>query len=144
MSIKSQLTENVKILQKAVVIRNSDSVPEVLLLKRSADTISRPSCWDLPGGNSEWPKEQASFANLHLQDIKREIFEETSLVVASALFQLDNFALTNRADIQISHEHQQYLWIKEQDIANYDVGGQKGVFISDMVQKAFAKFNHCS
>ena len=81
-----QLTKNVKFLHKAVVIVNG----KALILRRNPDSKSRPSCWDLPGGNSEWPSlNQSSQANLHQLDVAREIEEETGLVVASKYFTLD-------------------------------------------------------
>lgn len=165
MSLKNQLTENVKLLQKAVVIRQSGSTIEALLLQRSGDAASRPNCWDLPGGNSEWPVPgQFSIANLHLGDIKREILEETSLQVDEKNFDLKNlvhfstyfdsdkqvftiicgwmidFSLVNQSEIKISDEHQKYAWVSEIDLLDYDFGGNKGAFILDMVQKSFAKF----
>lgn len=89
MFFQHQLTENVKLLQKAVIIRQSGSAIEALLLQRSETAASRPNCWDLPGGNSEWPVlGQSSIANLHLGDIKREILEETSLQVDEQNFDL--------------------------------------------------------
>lgn len=78
-----QLTPNVKFLQKAGVIINN----RVLILRRALDAKSRPGCWDLPGGNCEWPaKNQVSTANLHLQDIAREVEEEIGLRVPASAF----------------------------------------------------------
>jgi len=168
MSFQHQLTENVKLLQKAVVIRQSGSTIEALLLQRSETAISRPNCWDLPGGNSEWPiANQFSAANLHLIDLSREIFEETSLKVDEKIFDLSqlvhfstyfdsdkqvftvicgwivDFSLINQSEIKISDEHQNYIWVSEANLPNYDFGGDRGAFVLDMIQKSFAKFkNH--
>lgn len=164
MSHKHQLTDNVKLLQKAAIIRQQDSL-EVLLLKRSADAKSRPNCWDLPGGNSEWPEmNQFSVANLHLNDLKREISEETSLNVNEKILILDNLAhfstyfdsdkqvftiicgwlikhsSTDQNMVEISDEHQEYAWVKEVDLPSYDFGGVKGTFILDIIKRAFAKY----
>lgn len=131
MLIKHQLTANVKLLQKAVIRRVGKFGSEVLILKRSAASKSRPACWDLPGGNSEWPKQnQESAANLHLADLKREIFEETALNVNLKDLSLDkllhfstyfdsdkqiftiiaawliDYVDTDQASITISSEHQ--------------------------------------
>jgi 8-oxo-dGTP pyrophosphatase MutT (NUDIX family) len=169
MFIKNQLTENVKLLQKAAIIREGEFGAEVLLLKRSADSFSRPNCWDLPGGNSEWPTaEQASAADLHLSDISREILEETALQVSENIFGLsklthlstyfDNqrqiftiifgwvidFSLTNQAAIQISNEHQKYVWVTQDNLLNYDFGGDKGAFVLDIIINAFTKFRDYS
>ncbi|MBU1033500.1 NUDIX domain-containing protein [Patescibacteria group bacterium] len=164
MSPKHQLTENVKLLQKAAIIRQLNSNPEVLLLKRSSDSKSRPNCWDLPGGNSEWPDTiQSSKANLHLNDITREITEETGLVVAEKSFSLDklshlstyfdvnkqvytmicgwlvDFLSTDQKEIQTSDEHQEYAWVSEAELSNYDFGGESGTFVLDIIKKSFAK-----
>ncbi len=81
-----QLTKNVKFLQKATIIVNG----QVLILRRTLNSKSRLGCWDLPGGNCEWPvKNQTSTANLHLQDIAREVKEETGLIVSVSAFIFD-------------------------------------------------------
>ena len=164
MFIKHQLTENVKLLQKAVIIRSRDIGREVLILKRSSESVSRPSCWDLPGGNSEWPAEnQMSSANLHLTDLQREILEETALTVDINDLSLDklvhfstyfesekqiftmiagwliDYATTDQNEVRISNEHQEYAWVSEADLPNYDFGGAKGSFILDIIQNSFAK-----
>ena len=165
MSPKHQLTENVKLLQKAAIIRQGELSAEVLLLKRNASSMSRPNCWDLPGGNSEWPEaNQNSEADLHLNDIAREIFEESSLKVSTNVFDLKNlshfstyfdgdkqvytmicgwfvnFSLTDQKEIQISNEHVKYTWVSETELGNYDFGGASGVFLLDIIKKSFAKF----
>ncbi len=164
MSLKHQLTANVKLLQKAALIRQQAGQAQVLLLRRSSDALSRPDCWDLPGGNSEWPaSEQPSAADLHLADIAREIAEETGLQVAPAAFTLDqlthfstffdadrqiytviagwlvDFADTNQAPVQISPEHQDFAWVTAAELSAYDFGGDKGAFVVEMIQQAFAK-----
>lgn len=89
-SVPHQLTSHTKLLHKVAIVQNG----HVLLLHRSADAQSRPGCWDLPGGNSEWPVEvQQPTANLHQLDISREIEEETSLIVPSDYFQLSKLVL---------------------------------------------------
>lgn len=165
MSPKHQLTENVKLLQKAAIIRQGESFAEVLLLKRNISSLSRPNCWDLPGGNSEWPlSDQNSAANLHLSDITREITEETGLVIVEEFFSLDklshlstyfdankqvytmicgwlvDFLSTDQKEIQTSDEHQEYAWVSEAELSNYDFGGESGAFVLDIIKKSFAKF----
>lgn len=89
-SIPHQLTSHTKLLHKVALVQNG----QVLLLQRSAAAKSRPGCWDLPGGNSEWPTHvQQPTANLHQLDISREIKEETGLVVPSDYFQLSTLVL---------------------------------------------------
>lgn len=164
MSHQHQLTDRVKLLQKAAIIRQQDSL-EVLLLKRSSDAQSRPNCWDLPGGNSEWPEiNQLSAADLHLNDLKREIFEETGLEINKEFLILNNLThfstyfdsdkqiftiicgwliknLSHEQNmIKVSNEHQEYAWVSENDLENYDFGGVKGTFILDIIKQAFAKY----
>jgi len=95
-----QLTNQVKLLQKALLVCDE----EFLILKRSADSLTRPNNWDLPGGNSEWPVDatpiqsaavtlspskgrqaldDTNYINLHQADLIREIKEETGVVVNS-------------------------------------------------------------
>lgn len=88
--VPHQLTSRTKFLHKVAIVQNG----KVLLLQRSTDAKSRPGCWDLPGGNSEWPTEvQEPTANLHQLDISREIMEETGLQVPSDYFQLASLVL---------------------------------------------------
>lgn len=100
--LSHQLTKNVKLLQKAVLIHNS----RILVLQRDEKSESRPSCWDLPGGNCEWPeseiknslggsndqlsKENQNQENMHQKDIAREIKEETDLTVFDQHFTKEN------------------------------------------------------
>jgi 8-oxo-dGTP pyrophosphatase MutT (NUDIX family) len=94
-----QLTENVKLLQKVVLIHNS----RILILQRNENSKTRPLCWDLPGGNSEWPETESNHSdqgsqnqkdlnkeNMHQEDIAREIKEETDLTVFSQHFTHEN------------------------------------------------------
>jgi 8-oxo-dGTP pyrophosphatase MutT (NUDIX family) len=165
MFLPHQLTSNVKLLQKAAIIRHQDGEAQVLLLKRSQDALSRPNCWDLPGGNSEWPAEdQGSAANLHLADLAREVQEETALQIEqsdltltklthfSTFFDADkqmftviagwmiDFAKTAQNQIQISTEHQDFAWVSAADLVQYDFGGEKGRFVVNIIQQAFAKY----
>lgn len=166
MSLLHQLTDQVKLLQKVAVIRTNQTDLEVLLLQRSSDASSRPNCWDLPGGNSEWPNSSSSRANLHLDDLVRELSEETTLQVSSTHFEnhlpvyfstyfdgdkqiftvicgwLLDFASTNQAEIQISSEHQAYAWINVQALNNYDFGGEKGAFILEIIQKSLLAYKN--
>jgi 8-oxo-dGTP pyrophosphatase MutT (NUDIX family) len=130
-----QLTENVKLLQKVVIIRDQNGRKEALLLQRTADSASRPNCWDLPGGNSNWPKDvTVSTANLHQLDVVREVEEETTLKTDPKNFKLANLAhfstyfeadkqiltiicgwqldysATDGAELKISDEHQDFAW----------------------------------
>ena len=150
--INHQLTIHTKLLHKVAIVRENLGHKEVLILKRSSDALSRPNCWDLPGGNSEWPsEEQPSAANLHQADIVREVIEETNLEVAAKLFDLSrlvsfstyydhdkqvytvicawtiDFSETNQGEIKISSEHQDLAWVRANDLDSYDFGVLKGV-----------------
>jgi len=162
--MKHQLTEKVKFLHKVAIVRNNQGQKELLLLKRNSDSISRPNAWDLPGGNVEWPSSgQESFANLHQLDIAREVKEESNLSVEPSLFDLRHliyfasyfeadkdvysincawyldFSETDQAEIKISKEHQDFVWLSLNDLDNYDFGGDRGQFIKDIINKAFNK-----
>jgi 8-oxo-dGTP pyrophosphatase MutT (NUDIX family) len=152
------LTENVKLLQKAVLIHNG----EFLILRRGQDEYSRPNCWDLPGGNAEWPTDQKeNVENVHQEDVSREIKEETGIYVLSQHFTKENLSLFrtffeaeaqiytvitgwkvempsdfDRSQVEISDEHIDYKWIRFQDLSDYDFGGKKGEFIKDMIRGA--------
>ncbi len=151
-----KLTDQVKLLQKAVLISNE----KILLLKRSEDAYSRPHCWDLPGGNSEWPSSPEFTRGLHLEDLVREIQEETGISIpAEAVFQRDLvfFDTTFQPEKQmftvlvgwkhvlngtepqvtISNEHSAYSWVSPNDIAQYDFGFAQ--FIPKMIRRAIAQ-----
>lgn len=157
-SHKHQLTNNVKLLQKAVLIHNG----RFLIVKRDANSKSRPECWDLPGGNSEWPESSnENMANMHQKDIAREIKEETGLTVFDQHFTLDNLTLFRtffeaekqvytvitgwkvempsdfeRSQVVLSDEHTEHKWITFEELVDYDFGGKKGEFIKDIIRGA--------
>lgn len=157
-----QLTTNVKFLHKAALIHEN----KVLILRRADGDGSRPGCWDLPGGNSEWPASvTAPTADLHAQDIAREIQEETGYQIASANFanktpvffrsffepekQLYSVicgwmatadqVLAFRPDqVILSPEHTAFAWVTQAELDSYDFGGVKGEFIKASIVEAFA------
>lgn len=165
MSLPHQLTDQVKLLQKVAVLRWNQTDLEVLLLKRSAEALSRPNCWDLPGGNSEWPS-SSSRANLHLDDLVRELSEETSLQVSARHFDnqlpvyfstyfdsekqiftvicgwLLDFSATSQEEIKVSLEHQTYAWVKAQALTDYDFGGERGSFVLEIIQKSLIAYKN--
>lgn len=158
--LEHQLTENVKLLQKAVLFHQG----EVLIVQRSADADSRPNCWDTPGGNSEWPAQSAQPQNNpHLADICREIQEESSITIdpstlghadlvyhetyydpTKEIFTVlfgwridlpDNF---DRSQVQISDEHQDFAWVSPEQAQTYDFGGPRGDFMKKILTAATA------
>jgi 8-oxo-dGTP pyrophosphatase MutT (NUDIX family) len=162
--MKQQLTEKVKFLHKVAIVRTNQGQKEALILKRSSDSISRPNAWDLPGGNAEWPDMgQESTADLHQLDIAREVKEESNLLVEPSLFDFEHliyfasyfeadrdlysincgwyldFSESDRAEIKISTEHQEFVWVNSNDLNNYDFGGDRGRFVKNIINKALNK-----
>lgn len=152
--IPHQLTENVKLLHK-IVIRNGD---RILLLKRSQEAVSRPGCWDLPGGNSEWPSVSESSFDLHAKDVVREIKEETSIEVdanlinQSALVYFSTYfdaakqiytvicgwklVLDQQPQVILSHEHSEYIWADYAHLDSFDFGDNRGEFVKEVVRRS--------
>lgn len=149
------LTDQVKLLQKVAIIHQG----KLLIMKRSEDATHRPGAWDLPGGNAEWPEANQSVANLHRQDVAREILEETGLVVEADHFTDENLVhfmtffdadqqlyavicgwkvvlTAESADIILSDEHTEFAWITLADLANYDLAEPKGTFIKHIIHRA--------
>lgn len=151
-----QLTSNVKLLQKVVLSWNG----QVLMLQRDGGSISRPLCWDLPGGNSEWPQNITTpTSDLHKLDAAREIQEETGLVVEASEFSQDKLAyletffdpqaqiftvllgwkieLKNAPQaVQLSEEHADSRWVSIDDALKLDFGGQKGSFLAKILENS--------
>lgn len=146
-----QLTPNVKLLQKVVIEHDG----KVLLVKRDANSFSRPNCWDFPGGNSEWPTDVVEkTSNLHQRDATREVLEETGLHIDPSEFSKENLRyletffdpekqiftillswhilLPDSVDpnsIQLSEEHTEYQWLSPSEAEQLDFGGNKGQFL---------------
>lgn len=156
--ISHQLTESVKLLQKAVLIHSGS----FLILQRDGNSQSRPFCWDLAGGNSEWPDTaNENLESLHQQDISREIKEETGITVIPEHFTQQNLVsfktffeskqqlfsiivgwkveLPEEFDISsviLSSEHVAYKWITLGELNDYDFGGLRGDFIKEMIRNS--------
>jgi 8-oxo-dGTP pyrophosphatase MutT (NUDIX family) len=167
--VEHQLTEHCKLLQKAAVLRydQEQELWQVLILQRSAEALSRPNCWDLPGGNCNWPiKATESLTDLHYQDLSREIQEETSLEFQAEQWDFDHLvhlstyfsyeaqvysiitgwmieleASLSGENLQISDEHQASAWVSFADLPKYDFGGAKGDFVVDIIKEALARKN---
>lgn len=87
MYYQDRLTENVKLLQKAVLI----SQHRFLIMRRAVNSPSRPNKWDLPGGNAEWINSSVDVNNPHRLDLIREIKEETGVKIGKK--QIDDQAV---------------------------------------------------
>ncbi|MBP7842633.1 NUDIX domain-containing protein [Candidatus Woesebacteria bacterium] len=150
------LQKNVKLLQKAVLIHDG----KFLILQRNEKAKSRPLCWDLPGGNSEWPENVTeNLENLHQKDVAREILEETGITVLDEHFTFENMVLFRtffeaesevysiitgwkvelpddfeRSLVQLSDEHINHEWVTFDELNEYDFGNKKGEFIKDVIR----------
>ena len=107
-------------IAKVVII---DAENRVLMLKRSQHLKKYPNKWDLPGGH------------LHVDEpllsgLKREVKEETSLIIEDPVFieQVDRthffMAKYNSQKIKLSKEHRAYIFV-EKDMLNEDDDYQK-------------------
>lgn len=151
------LTTQVKLLQKVAIW----SGKTVLLLQRGDTEQSRPGCWDLPGGNSEWPEAGRQGFGLHREDIAREVREETGLVFEASQFSFDALtyfetffeqqaqrfsvicgwgavlpAENNPDSITLSSEHTSYDWVRLSELDAYDFGGKRGEFILEIITRS--------
>lgn len=145
-----QLTDQVKILHKVAIIADN----QVLLLKRHGQAHSRPSCWDLPGGNAEWPKQTALplLQHLHRADAVREVLEETGIQIeekqitapvffdtvmepASQIYTIIvgwRVVLLAKPEIVISAEHTEFTWVSPDLVSQFDfgfAGGPEGFLV---------------
>ena len=150
-----QLTDNVKLLQKVALWKGD----EVLIIKKSADSVSRPERWDLPGGNSEWPDASQAGFGQYAQDIAREVLEETNIQISNSKFLISKLIFFNtffdpdknvfsilvgwsinlpknfdKKQIKLSHEHTDFKFVKLEDLDKYDYGYKKGKFITDIIR----------
>lgn len=149
-----QLTQNVKLLQKIGLFWQG----KVLMLQRDGESASRPLCWDLPGGNSEWPENITQpTSDLHIQDAIREIAEETGIQISADHFQKPNLTYVETffdpekqiftvlfgwsielqrepPQVQLSEEHIAFQWLPVPEALELDLGGSKGAFLQRILQ----------
>jgi 8-oxo-dGTP pyrophosphatase MutT (NUDIX family) len=154
-----RLTKNVKLLQKAVLLHND----QILILQRNENAKSRPFCWDLPGGNSEWPENKLeNQEDLHQKDVAREIKEESGITVVPEHFSLENLILFrtfyesdsdiysiitgwkvvlpsdfDRDQVVLSDEHIDQKWVTFDELNEYDFGGRRGEFVKDIIRRSW-------
>lgn len=156
--MRHQLTEEVKLLQKVVIVHGE----KVLILKRSSESTSRPNKWDLPGGNAEWPSALKDIHNPHYADVTREVFEETgiaceaqelNIISVESHFDAENQIYTvilgfsvqlpsdmQENDVLLSDEHTDFAWVTKGQLSDFDFGfaGAPDGFIFQMITKALA------
>ena len=117
-----------KFFQKAIISHPTN--PSLFLtMRRALDDESRPGSWDFPGGNVE-------FGEQNTQALKREVIEETGLVLKDCEIKfLDGFLdtqaqvyrlfagfiATSTTDmITLSHEHSEYRWVTKDEFLTLD------------------------
>jgi 8-oxo-dGTP pyrophosphatase MutT (NUDIX family) len=144
------LTQMVKFFHKAAITVGND----ILLIRRSSKDPRRPSKWDLPGGNSHWPKHREDITNPHQLDVVREIKEEIGIDVSAKQVESSppyfvtyfssvakqytiicgwHLPLPSKPVIKLSHEHTEYTWEKLKKAAKYDFG-QEGWFLKEIIE----------
>ena len=144
----TKVIPNVLFLQKCILV-NQDG--NILALKRSlTKDKDRSGCWDLPGGTYELGEDV-------IDSIKREVLEETSLVItnpqpiylASGFNHINQFmsgenvfAVTHichqwEGVVTISDEHTEFRWVTPQEFLTFDFGDDGGFFAASI--KAFLK-----
>jgi len=122
-----------KIIQKivlgGVVINNG----KVLLLQRNKDEDVYPNMWELPSGKKEAlePSEESL-----TREIKEESGLEVDIIIPLSVFDYQiektdeirdstqiNFIVKpkNNLDVKISREHQNFVWVSESEIDNYNL-----------------------
>lgn len=159
MSNQYQLTDQVKLLQKAVLL----SQDKFLILKRSPLAKTRAEQWDLPGGNVLLPTSSVDLRDPHWPDLLREIKEETGFGLDVSIptqpcylttyweaknqtyaviagYSLDLPTSIDPKSVRLSAEHTAWAWITlaEFDQNQYDFGfaGQADGFITQIVHHA--------
>jgi len=156
-----QLTEHVKFVQKTTLVFDG----RVLILKRGPQENTRRNCWDLPGGNVNWPKNlKKPVLDPHKQDAVREVREESGIIIDESELVADNIShfetyfepdeetykiycgwqveLPSDFDpnsIQISNEHTEFAWVNIDELDKYDFGGEAGQFIVKQIKNSLKK-----
>ncbi|KKQ77251.1 hypothetical protein A2715_00090 [Candidatus Woesebacteria bacterium RIFCSPHIGHO2_01_FULL_39_32] len=128
-----------KVVLAAIVFNKEE---KVLVLQRNTDEEVFPNMWELPSGKRE-PLEDS------LQSLKREVLEETNIdidvILAFSTFdyqiekpteirdttQINFLTKAKGENIKISGEHQNFTWISEEDVKNYNFSEQTKKVIID-------------
>lgn len=131
-----------KVVLAAVIIKND----KVLILQRSKEEDIFPNMWELPSGKKE-------FLETSENSLLREVKEETGLDIKIIMpffvfdYQIEkleeirdstqiNFLATlinNNKKIKLSSEHQNFAWIHENEVNQYELSKAT----KQVIQKAF-------
>lgn len=125
-------------LSQKIFLKNSEG--KYLTILRSATDPSRPLTWDLPGGNIEEGED------LH-ENMKREIFEETGIVldqfkifdVGSAINGRGEYSVqiaytgnVENPEIKLSYEHSDYRWVTKEEFLELDSSSKIKKFLQKL------------
>lgn len=121
------------IVQKIIVAGIIIDQQQVLIVQRGADEEAFPNLWEIPSGKRE-------FFESSLEALKREVQEETGLMVKPIVpvavfeFKVEKpnevrdatqicflVKLTGSREVTLSSEHQNYAWVEENDLDNYSL-----------------------
>ncbi|MFQ3549381.1 MAG: NUDIX domain-containing protein [Armatimonadota bacterium] len=128
---------------KAIILNNND---EILLLKRSSDSKNNPGLYDFPGGKLDLHEE-------FIDALIREINEETNLnpEIIRLIGSTESESPTNRviylffecrvynSDVKISDEHEEYQWLKPDEIDLDKICCQFKKVILDYIKNIYLK-----
>lgn len=124
----------------AKVVIHDDS-GRCLLLKRSLSSKGNPGKWDLPGG-------KVNSAETFEHALLREVAEETGLsislghVLGAAESELPTRRIVylileahlESGEVCLSDEHDEYVWVEQQDLTAMDLADQFRKFVRDYSQ----------
>jgi 8-oxo-dGTP diphosphatase len=121
---------------------------EVLLVKRSVHDTFMPGCWELPGGGTD-------YGETPQEGVKREIMEECGITI-EALYPLTTgtyYMSRENEEIQrveiiflctmfdptqpikLSEEHQEYQWVKSDDLNEFKLSSFMSQLIKDSTER---------
>lgn len=119
-------TKCFRIAVRGLIYNQND---EVLLLRRSRATRGEDGYWELPGGGLEHGESPQ-------KALEREVAEETHLTVGIGIpvlvwdyLRSDHMQIIGMTfschwtsgSVELSHEHDDYSWVKLHDIKNYKI-----------------------
>ncbi|MHA1344636.1 MAG: NUDIX domain-containing protein [Promethearchaeota archaeon] len=118
-----------KVVLAAVIIKNN----KILILQRNKDEDIFPNMWELPSGKKE-PLETSESSLL--REVKEETGLDIKIIMPFSVFdyqiekpdeirdstQINFIARPNdNSEVKISSEHQNFSWITENEINNYNL-----------------------